>query len=302
MKVRILQTYIIFFEGIKDYNEDIVEIFKKFSPQIDDVFDLCRTLTDSYCNKLFISTLTYRGLCFTFNMQEHNIIFKNETSKDLTGTKPVPYSNQKLMWTLEQKYTTRDKVMPLRPTDVGSLMIRTRLSKNESKNLCPERYRGYSVTFHLPNEYPSFMHTFTNFQIKKNKLISITATSTKYDKFLQGFPLHQRGCYNENERQLRFFKQYTMVNCLEECVANFTIKKCGCVAYYAPRSNDMKVCRFIDKNCFKTVYNYWPAVYYKIPENVKDNPEFPCNCLPTCTSIEYREVNDYTLEQEDFER
>lgn len=272
------------------------------SPQLNDVIDQCQMLIGNICSQFFVNTLTYRGSCFTFNMLEQNLIFKNETSKDFIIQNSVPSLNQKSMWTLEQKYLTKDLIMPFRSTDVGALVVRMKINKNETSNLCPDRFRGHSVTFHLPNEYPSFMHTFTNFEVRKQKFISITAAASKYDDYLQKFPLDQRGCYNEDERQLRFFKHYTMINCLEECIANFTFRKCGCVAYYAPRSDDIRICRFIDINCVRNVYSSWPAVYYEVSENSRDNPDLPCNCMPTCSNIEYSEVNDYTFDSDTFER
>jgi len=285
-----------------DYNEDVVGIIKKMSPQMNDVLDICQMLMGNKCSDIFVNTLTYRGSCFTFNMLEQNLILKNATSKDFISQKSVPSLNQKSMWTLEKRYLTRDFVMPLRSTEVGSLVVRMKINKNETSNLCLERFHGHSVAFHLPNEYPSFMHTFTNFEVRKYKFISITAAASKFDDYLQKFPLDQRGCYNEDERQLRFFKQYTMINCLEECIANFTLQKCGCVAYYAPRSNDIRICRFIDINCFTKVYYYWPAAYYEVSENRRDNSDLPCNCMPTCSNIEYSEVNEFTFDSDALER
>lgn len=235
-------------------------------------------------------------------MLDHNMIYRNGISEDLPITKIDLNSNQKSMWTLENKYKTRDTVKPLRPTDVASLYVKMRHNKSETLNLCPERNCGYSVAFHLPNEYPSFMHTFTNFEAKKQKFLSITAAASKYDEFLKAFPLNQRGCYNEDERYLRFFRQYTMINCLQECIANFSMKKCGCVAYHLPRSGDMRVCSYIDNFCFLQININWPAIYFEESKIQMKNSDLPCNCMPTCSSIEYREVNDYTFDKDEFDR
>lgn len=49
------------------------------------------------------------------------------------------------------------------------------------------------------------------------------------------YDLEHRKCYVENERKLRFFKQYTELNCKMECLSNYTKSKCACVEFYMPR-------------------------------------------------------------------
>lgn len=44
----------------------------------------------------------------------------------------------------------------------------------------------------------------------------------------------ERRCYFESERQLKFFKRYSKINCEVECLTNKTIEVCGCSLYWMP--------------------------------------------------------------------
>lgn len=46
-----------------------------------------------------------------------------------------------------------------------------------------------------------------------------------------------RNCYYQHEKVLKFFKLYTYQNCKLECVANNTLRTCGCNAFYQPSKN-----------------------------------------------------------------
>ena len=45
------------------------------------------------------------------------------------------------------------------------------------------------------------------------------------------FDYHTRQCYLNSDTELHFFKNYTFLNCFQECVANYTKQACsGCLA------------------------------------------------------------------------
>lgn len=109
------------------------------------------------------------------------------------------------------------------------------------------------------------------------------------------FPIKQRMCYAYNERQLRFFKSYTILNCNLECLANSTLEMCGCVGFPMLRFNDTKVSDFNKIECFNYIYHKWTSSYYEDNEERRKNfPDFPCNCLPTCTRAKYILTNEFT--------
>lgn len=294
------------FEKIPDekmFNENVIEIMKKISPQINDVFGECSALDDEKnCRELFTDILTFKGNCFTFNMIDDNLLLNQEASKEFYSQKSCSNLYAEMKWTLEQKYLTDEEfVRPLRSTVVQKLRLKVKLNKSEEQNLCEERSRGFTIIPHLPKEYPTDTHVSTNLETKKHKHLSITATVKSIDNSYKVFPLEQRGCYNENERKLRFFKSYTMTNCIQECIANYTYSKCGCVAFFAPRTSDMRVCQINDWTCYSSIYNRWPSKYYLEPGNKDKYPEFPCNCLLTCAEIKYSTVSEYTFDRDDYD-
>ena len=50
----------------------------------------------------------------------------------------------------------------------------------------------------------------------------------------------------------------------------------------------MKVCNLDDRNCIFVANHEWPASFYDHEENQLKYPDYPCNCMPTCTQIKYR--------------
>ncbi|CAG9798477.1 unnamed protein product [Chironomus riparius] len=287
----------------KYFNEDVVAVMKKISPQINDIFKECTALDDAKsCEELFTNILTPKGNCFTFNMLDENLLLNQDTSRDVYSYNSALNSNPEMKWTMERKYLTDEELVnPLRSNVVQELRLKVKLNKSEDQNLCEERSRGFMIIPHLPNEYPTNTHISTNLETKKHKHLSITATVKSIDNSFKVFPLKQRGCFNENERKLRFFKSYTMTNCIQECIANYTYAKCGCVAFFAPRTSDMKVCQINDWTCYSIIYNRWPRKYYTEPSNKAEYPEFPCNCLHTCAEIKYNIVNEYTFDRNDYD-
>lgn len=287
-------------EEKNNLNEDVIGMMKKISPQINDIFDECSAMGDARnCGDFFTSILTPKGNCFTFNMLNENLLLNQETSKEFYSHNLASNSSIELKWTMERKYLTDEELVnPLRSNVVQELRLQVKLNKSEDQNLCEERSRGFTIIPHLPNEYPTITHISTNLETKKHKHLSITATVKTIDNSFKVFPLEQRGCYNENERKLRFFKSYTMTNCIQECIANFTYSKCGCVAFFAPRTSDMKVCQINDFACYSSIYNRWPSKYF-MESGIKEN--FPCNCLLTCAEIKYSIVSEYTFDRDDYD-
>uniref|UniRef100_A0A6P7GG08 Pickpocket protein 28-like n=1 Tax=Diabrotica virgifera virgifera TaxID=50390 RepID=A0A6P7GG08_DIAVI len=59
---------------------------------------------------------------------------------------------------------------------------------------------------------------------------------------LKNYDVAKRNCYFSYEKDLHFFKIYTIRNCKIECLTNFTLYYCGCVGFYMPRENGTKIC------------------------------------------------------------
>jgi hypothetical protein len=84
----------------------------------------------------------------------------------------------------------------------------------------------------------------------------------------------RRGCYLEKEKPLKFFKKYMRNNCKSECLANRTVKICGCAQFFMVREPSTRICSVKDMKCYK-----------KVEKESKSKDE--CDCLLECGEIEY---------------
>lgn len=92
---------------------------------------------------------------------------------------------------------------------------------------------GFNIYVTAPGES---LQSAKELQVKFSEDIQITIKSKIITtaKALRSYSSMQRGCFYDFERQLRFFKSYTENNCLVECLANLTKKKCECVGFSMP--------------------------------------------------------------------
>lgn len=75
-------------------------------------------------------------------------------------------------------------------------------------------------------------------------------------------------------------KTYTQQNCYLECIANFTLKHCGCVKFSMPRDDDTPICGVYNALCYIGIEDeLWEEA------GLKDAPINECNCLPACTAF-----------------
>lgn len=113
---------------------------------------------------------------------------------------------------------------------------------------------------------------------------------------------HSRQCYFNGERYLRFFQVYTQQNCELECLANYTMAKCGCVKFSMPRDTSTPVCGAKSVTCYNEAEDahLWQEFYDGLSRkesSYSHGGSTECNCLPSCTSIAY----DAEMSQADFD-
>lgn len=92
----------------------------------------------------------------------------------------------------------------------------------------------FQVLLHSPGDVPRLAKSY--FRIPFNKVVTaaITPGVIKISSSIKSLSAEQRHCYLKSERPLQHFKTYSQSNCLLECFANYTLKKCGCVSYFMP--------------------------------------------------------------------
>ncbi|XP_055303111.1 pickpocket protein 28-like [Sitodiplosis mosellana] len=143
-------------------------------------------------------------------------------------------------------------------------------------------YQGFKVALTIPGETWTMSRNFFRVPISEDTRIMIKPKMITTSDGLRRYEPYQRDCFYQLERRLRFFKLYTQINCEEECRANFTKMECECVKFSMPRDINTKICGVASINCYQAARRKLAAV-----ESGKRFRE-KCNCMPACTSIEYK--------------
>lgn len=107
---------------------------------------------------------------------------------------------------------------------------------------------------------------------------------------LKGYGIDKRKCFFEDERELKYFRHYSQSNCELECYADYSLEKCGCVEYWLPRFPGTKICT-LNITQFKPGCDFGEIEGVIQEERVSTitgaKSQLKCNCLPSCSSIQY---------------
>lgn len=146
-----------------------------------------------------------------------------------------------------------------------------------------------SFHIHSTSSLSSFTKRELFTQIKYGMRIEaiVTPEIIRTDKNLKNLKPHDRECFFEGERKLRFFKKYSMENCASECFTNFTLKYCNCTSLEQPYnpSNGIHHCHerfeFFSATCTSEIKSFLlNSKNFSLEQN--------CSCLSTCDSINYK--------------
>ncbi|XP_070507966.1 uncharacterized protein [Chironomus tepperi] len=225
-------------------------------------------------------TISFYGWCTTFNLLgEKKIFYENKTAKYFREFKSLFYKNQ--LFSLdnqlnEAKYTPKKEHGFHGIIEQSFNELLRKGCKGEFKKICLSTEKQTRVVIHPPTELIDPRHqTFviSNREIHKIYVLpSIKIT----DETLLGLDTDERKCYKSGERKLKFFKNYTAVNCLKECESDFLMKECGCVPYYMINNDTSLVCKNSETGCFKNHLEKFMAI----------NESF-CKCYPPCEATSY---------------
>lgn len=141
----------------------------------------------------------------------------------------------------------------------------------------------YNALFmHPPNEPPLFLQKNDAIEFDGGKIIEIFIIPNVIltDNDLKSFEIKDRVCFFDDEKQLRFFKDYSIKNCQLECFANFSTEICGCVPFDVVRDMKTPICEVWDYECIN-------ELHYEINFEKNSNKSKLCNCLQPCNSITY---------------
>ncbi|KAJ8970719.1 hypothetical protein NQ317_018753, partial [Molorchus minor] len=274
---------------------DTIDYLASVAPQFQETLFSCKwTLLNESCYNLFTPVLTDDGVCFSFNTLDRAQLFKE---------KVVHYENYfshgitTEEWTLEKVDITALKkdTFPRRAMSAGStagLFLLITAYKQDLDYVCKGPVQGFKVLLHHPAELPRMSSHYYRAPLNQELVISITPDMMTTSPGLKDYDPHRRQCYFPDEKHLTYFHYYTQQNCQVECLTNYTLAKCGCVAYHMPREESIPVCGPGSMTCISNAEaelfdREAEAAISTYDSDSSDNKPFNCDCLPACTSLSY---------------
>ncbi|KAH8387433.1 hypothetical protein KR093_007037 [Drosophila rubida] len=292
---------------------DYYDILKRMLPPFERYFFYCRWLSRyNECDKYFHQTLTEEGICYTFNglrpsqiYRENTYQYHNSAGENITNSS----------WSLEMGYEPSSDVdtFPARVLSAGArsgIFMALQSFKQEVDYACRGPVQGFKVfvLLHAPDDVPQVSKQFVRIPMGREVLIAIKPNMITTSTGIAEYHPQRRQCFLSHERLLRFFKIYSEANCQLECLANFTLNKCGCVKFSMPRTLDMPVCSEEKIHCYDRaerdllVHEFQYVRMLNVAgDELPKGAESACNCLPACTSLVYNtEISQANFDLEEM--
>lgn len=274
----------------------IVNIMEELTPTPIPLLFLCKWRNEQFsCPETFSKILTEEGICYTFNNLDQSEIFREENLH--SDFRYIESKFQSKDWSVEKGYSINATLSsyPERVQTAGArtgLTVIIPLSIYDMDYICKGPSQGFKVQLHTPGEMPQLSQQFFRLSLEQEIIISVKPNMITTSDVLKGYAINRRQCYFQEERYLRFFKIYTQQNCEMECLANYTLDKCGCVKFSMPRDSKTRVCGARSVSCY---YDAEDELFN--PYEGPTHEDLGCNCLPACTAITY----DAETSQADFD-
>ncbi|KAJ6650121.1 Pickpocket protein 28, partial [Pseudolycoriella hygida] len=169
----------------------------------------------------------------------------------------------------------------------SGLFVLLRSYERNLDYICKGPVQGFKILLHHPAEIPQLSKEYFRVPLLQEVLVSVRPNMITTSVGLLDYTPNRRQCFFASERYLRFFKVYTQRNCELECLANYTLKACGCVRFSMPRVDETAICGHRQMTCYnKAEHDLLHEQYLNgITKNISSTHE--CECLPACTSIKY---------------
>lgn len=125
---------------------------------------------------------------------------------------------------------------------IGGLRVLMRLVKPDMDFICNDPTHGFDVILTSPGEViKRWRHTTFRIPPGEEDIVTIRPTYYSTSMEIQHFVPEKRQCFYSYEHRLRFFKFYAKLSCEVECLANYTLMKCGCVKFTMPSMYKIKI-------------------------------------------------------------
>ena len=124
--------------------------------------------------------------------------------------------------------TFANEELPLRGIAPGKSMgLSVMLNVKEDEYYCSGTESvGFKTLLHMPMTMPELLEYGFGVHPGTETFVSVKPEMIHAEKAIQSFDYHKRQCYLNSDRELFFFKNYTFLNCFQECAANYTKEVC----------------------------------------------------------------------------
>ncbi|XP_013167371.1 PREDICTED: sodium channel protein Nach-like, partial [Papilio xuthus] len=232
------------------------------------------------CQDLFNAQLTDEGLCCTFNVVHRDNMFRNPRDlNDLNLTFPSPSVD----WTPEGGYPADAPPdgFPWKPKGIGTNHGLTLvLDANIAEYYCAStKSMGFKILLHNPTETPNIAKIGEIYGPGIEARVAIQPRILDAQPSLKDIDVKKRLCLFSSEKELVFYRTYTLRNCEMECEARSMLDRCKCVLYYMPKNKSTRICGKADAKC-----------YSNVKLTAQSDSEASCDeCLPACNEIAFFE-------------
>ncbi|CAB4063054.1 ASICN [Lepeophtheirus salmonis] len=251
------------------------------------------------CSHMFTDVVTDDGKCCAFNIMPDEVMFRHFPRN------PTAEKNWK-DWTPQDGYKNKPSQknilfgeMPRRTSSPGLTMgLSVLLNVQENEYYCTgSESVGFKILLHSPVDHPEMVDFGFGLPPGSENFISLLPSYIHSNNDIHSLDYKVRQCFFEDEKSLMYFKHFTYLNCIIECITNQTFnawtrsqvfhfeQMCGCVAYYMPRTDDIPICSPEKIGCIKK------AKIKAEESNIQDDSDKgkvrECECLPSCTEINY---------------
>ncbi|XP_070498386.1 pickpocket protein 19-like [Chironomus tepperi] len=236
----------------------------------------------------FSEVRTVRGMAYTFNLISSDEMFNfNHISSEFDYTNNITTGPENL----QNLADSQQYPLMFNRSDHAELTIKLLKPQGDYARCIKQSFLIHHYDF-----IPTFAskYDFTSFEFGTIIDVIVTPEITRTDRSLKKLKPTERGCYFEGEKELHFFNTYSQKNCEIECVANFTLKTCGCVDFDQPFKTQEDICLNISRSIPTCVNNIQSEMYLSSDHLQQEN----CACLPLCDSISYN-VKYYTMHEKE---
>ncbi|KAI8118089.1 Pickpocket protein 28 [Lucilia cuprina] len=289
----------------KDMHVDVAQALVEMALAPNTTLPFCKWNGRFYfCDKLFKYVMTDEGVCYQFNGLQAEDIYRDPGFISYSDKTLIDYNNyfdEELPrfnnisgnWSLDDGYVNQGfnaypqrTVLSSARNGLFAFMIGF---EHNFDYTCRTFKQGYKVFLNSPESVPLTTGNYILVPHDEEVLVSIIPQYVISTDNLHGFGPEKRQCYFNDERYLRYFKSYSQSNCQTECLANYTINKCGCAKFWMPKPLDTPVCSLAQVDCYSHAADEMNIIIANQTKQklINSNVKIMCDCMPSCNSLDY---------------